>query len=430
MDQALLARTQMAVSLGFHIVFASIGVAMPVLMVLAEWRGLRTGDPAFRALAKRWAKGTAVLFAVGAVSGTVLSFELGLLFPGFMKFAGPIVGLPFSLEGFAFFLEAIFLGIYLYGWDRVSPRAHLLAGVGVAVCGLASAVFVTFVNAWMNAPVGHVVEAGRLVSIDPWAAFKTPFAFHEIVHGQLASYAATGLAVAGVHAYALLRRPQSRFHRHALTLALVMAVPTSLLQPIVGHHAGQQVAVHQPAKLAAMEQLRTTQARAPLTVGPFEIPGGLSLMAFNDPNAVVKGLDEFGANVPPPLVRPAFLIMVGLGTALAGYALFVAIAWLRRRPPTGRRFWLATIAAAPAGFIALEAGWVVTEVGRQPFVVYGVLRTAATVTPAPYLGLRLFVFTSIYLLLATTVVVVLGRHVRATLAEDFPDDFAGARVPT
>jgi cytochrome bd ubiquinol oxidase subunit I len=422
MDQALLARSQMALSLAFHIVFASIGVAMPVLMVLAEARGLRTGDPVYRVLAQRWAKGTAVLFAVGAVSGTVLSFELGLLFPGFMRFAGPIVGLPFSLEGFAFFTEAIFLGVYLYGWDRVSPRVHLLSGVGVAVSGLASAVFVTFVNAWMNAPRGLVFTDGQLTDIDPWGALKTPFALHEILHGSLASYAATGLAVAGVHAYALLRNPGSQFHRHALTLALVLAVPSSLLQPMLGHFAGQQVAIHQPAKLAVMEQLPHTRAAAPLHVGPFEIPGGLSLMAFNDPQAVVQGLDAFAPeDRPPALIRPAFLLMVGLGTALVGYSLWAVWLWRRRRPwGQERRFLWATILAAPAGFVALEAGWIVTEVGRQPFVVYGVMRTAAAVTPAAGLEVRLIVFTAIYLVLAATLVTVLGRHIRATMVAE-PD---------
>jgi cytochrome d ubiquinol oxidase subunit I len=424
MDQALLARSQMALSLAFHIVFASIGVAMPLLMVLAEARGLRTGDPLYRTLAQRWAKGTAVLFAVGAVSGTVLSFELGLLFPGFMRFAGPIVGLPFSLEGFAFFTEAIFLGIYLYGWDRVSPRAHLLAGVGVAGSGLASAVFVTFVNAWMNAPRGLTFAGGQLVGIDPLGALRTPFALHEILHGSLAAYAATGLGVAGVHAFALLHAPGSRFHRHALTLALAMAVPASLLQPLVGHFAGQQVAVHQPAKLAAMEQLAHTRRAAPLEVGPFEIPGGMSFMAFNDFDAEVTGLDAFApADRPPALIRPAFLVMVGLGTALALHALWTLWLWRKgKRDATASRFsraflW-ATLLAAPAGFIALEAGWVVTEVGRQPYVVYGVIRTAAAATPAAGMAVRFALFAAIYVILAATVVAVLGRHVRATLAAE------------
>jgi cytochrome bd-type quinol oxidase subunit 1 len=194
------ARTQPAVSLGFHIIFAEIGVAMPLLMVLAEWRWRRTGDPLYRELAHRWARGTAILFAVGAVSGTVLSFELGLLWPGFMRFAGAIIGMPFSLEGFAFFTEAIFLGIYLYGWERIGPRAHLAAGIVVAGSGAASAAFVVLVNAWMNAPVGfQSAEGGRLTGIDPIAGMQSPAAFPQAIHMLLAAYAATGMAVAGIH---------------------------------------------------------------------------------------------------------------------------------------------------------------------------------------------------------------------------------------
>lgn len=422
-DQALLARGQMGLSLAFHIVFASIGIAMPVLMVLAEAGWLRTRDPALLALAKRWAKGTAVLFAIGAVSGTVLSFELGLLFPGFMRLAGPVIGTPFSLEGFAFFVEAIFLGVYLYGWDRLSPRAHLASGVVVALAGLASAVFVTFVNAWMNAPRGFTMAGGQVVAIDPLGALRSPFAGHEIVHGLLAAYAATGLAVAGIHAAAGLRPslPEAAraLHRHALALALWLAVPACLVQPLVGHYAGQQVAQHQPAKLAALEQLRTTQARAPLSLGPLSLPGGLSLMAFNDLDAVVQGLDAFRPqDRPPSLVRPAFLVMVGLGTLLALHALWAVLLRLRRRPWfEERRFLLATLLVSPAGFVALQAGWIVTEVGRQPWVVYGIVRTAETVTPAPGLGFRLAVFTTIYLVLGVTVVVVLRRHVRDTLGD-------------
>src|SRR5207302_4624187 len=277
MQDVLFARAQMAVSLAFHIVFAAIGIALPLLMVLAELRWLRTRDPEYLDLAKRWSKGAAVLFAVGAVSGTVLSFELGLLFPTFMKHAGPLVSMPFSLEGFAFFTEAIFLGIYLYGWKRVPEKVHVAAGFAVAVSGAASALFVTTANAWMNAPRGFRVEAGRFVDVDPLRAMATPFALHELVHGTLAAYLATGIAVAAVHAVLLLRNPGSGFHRKALSLALLMSAPSALLQPLTGHYAGQRVAVGQPAKLAAMEQLERTQARAPIHVGPLEIPGALSI---------------------------------------------------------------------------------------------------------------------------------------------------------
>src|SRR5215470_9852438 len=212
MSDLLAARSQMAVSLMFHILFAAAGIAMPLMMVIAEWRWLRTRDEVWLTLAKRWAKGTAILFAVGAVSGTVLSFELGLLWPEFMKFAGPIIGMPFSLEGFAFFTEAIFLGIYLYGWTRVSPRAHLWAGVIVALSGAASAVFVVIANAWMNTPTGFRLVDGKPVDVDPIAAMMNPAALGQTIHMLLAAYAAVGFAVAGIHAFMLRRDPQNRFH--------------------------------------------------------------------------------------------------------------------------------------------------------------------------------------------------------------------------
>jgi cytochrome d ubiquinol oxidase subunit I len=226
----------MALSLGFHIIFAEIGIAMPLLMVLAEWRWRRTGDAIYLQLARRWAKSTAILFAVGAVSGTVLSFELGLLWPSFMELAGPVIGIPFALEGFAFFTEAIFLGVYLYGWDRVSPRAHAVAGLIVAMSGAASALFVVIVNAWMNTPTGVTVEGGRFAAVDPLAAMRNPSTFQQVVHMLLAAYVSTGIAVAGIHAAVLVRRRRSNtlFHHHALVLALMMAIPAALLQPISG----------------------------------------------------------------------------------------------------------------------------------------------------------------------------------------------------
>ena len=416
---ALLARGQMAYSLGFHIVFAAVGIAMPRLMVLAELRFLRTRDEEYRELARRWAKGTAVFFAVGAVSGTVLSFELGLLFPGFMHHAGAIVGMPFSLEGFAFFTEAIFLGIYLYGWDRVSPRLHLFAGVVVAASGLASAVFVTIVNAWMNAPVGFRVEGGKLVDIDPLGAMASPFVPHEVLHTCLAAYMSTAFAVCAIHAWGLLRHRRESFHRKALALSLMLAIPSALAQPVVGHFAGQQVAKHQPLKLAAIEGLERTQARAPLHIGPVAIPGALSFLAFNDFDAVVTGLEDFPTeDHPHPVVRVAFQVMVVLGTAAALFAAFTALVWLRRRSlPEDRRWLWVTVLLGPVGVVAMEAGWVVTEVGRQPWTVYGVLRTREVVTPVEGLWLPFASFAMVYLLLAVVVAVTLWRQVRSAGTE-------------
>src|SRR5260370_31038445 len=235
MNDLFAARSQMAMSLVFHIVFAAIGIAMPLLMIIAEWKWLRTKDDVYLALAKSWAKGTAILFAVGAVSGTVLSFELGLLWPGFMRYAGAIIGMPFSLEGFAFFTEAIFLGIYLYGWNRVPSRAHLFAGVMVALSGALSGIFVVIANAWMNTPTGFRIVDGRPVDIDPLAAMMNPAAFAQTLHMTLAAYAATGFVVAGIHAFMLRRDANNRFHKSALPIPLTVGEVTAILHPFIAN---------------------------------------------------------------------------------------------------------------------------------------------------------------------------------------------------
>jgi cytochrome d ubiquinol oxidase subunit I len=428
----LAARTQMAVSLGFHIIFAEIGVAMPLLMVLAEWRWRRTGDPVYRELAHRWARGTAILFAVGAVSGTVLSFELGLLWPGFMRFAGAVIGMPFSLEGFAFFTEAIFLGIYLYGWDRIGPRAHIAAGIVVAVSGAASAAFVVLVNAWMNAPVGfRTVAGGRLAGIDPIAGMQSPAAFQQALHMLLAAYAATGMAVSGIHALLLLKGRAPEFHRRALAVALLVGAPAAVLQPLSGDLSARVVAITQPIKLAALEGQWNTERGAPLRIGGWpdaereqtrfaiEIPHGLSLMAFHDMNAEVRGLNSVARDDRPPvaIVHVAFQVMVGLGTLLATIALAsVFTAWRRRDLARTRWLLVALAIATPFGFIATEAGWIVTEVGRQPWVVQGLLRTRDAVTPMPGLVVPMLLFTLLYAGLAIVVVALVGTMVRETQA--------------
>jgi cytochrome d ubiquinol oxidase subunit I len=412
----LFARSQMAMSLGFHIIFAACGMAMPLFMVIAEARYLRTRDPEDLRLARTWAKGTAVVFAVGAVSGTVLSFELGLLFPEFMRQAGPVIGMPFSLEGFAFFAEGIFLGLYLYGWDRLRPAAHLASGVVVALAGVASAGFVLIANAWMNAPVAVVMVDGQLRG-DPIRALATPFAAHEILHMALAAYLATGLAAAALHALALLRAHDSVFHRRALGIALWVALPCAIAQPVVGHHAGQMVARHQPMKLAAIEQLEHTRRHAPISLGPIRVPSALSLFAYGDPNAEVKGLDKVPpVDRPPMVVRPAFQLMVALSLWFVFISMWVGALGARRKPLADERWLLkALVITGPLGFVAIEAGWVVTEVGRQPWVIYGLLRTANSVTPMPGLWIPLTTFTLVYLGLAAAVLLILSRQLRATL---------------
>ncbi len=426
MSDLLSARSQMGVSLAFHIVFAVIGMAMPLLMVAAERRWQLYRHAVDLELAKRWAKGTAILFAVGAVSGTVLSFELGLLWPRFMALAGPIIGMPFSLEGFAFFTEAIFLGVYLYGWDRVSPRAHLLAGVAVAVSGAASGVFVVIANAWMNAPTGFELVGGQAVHVRPFVAMANPATLAETLHMTLAAYAATGFGVAGIHALLLLRDPANAFHRRALEIALLVGAPAALLQPISGDIAGRQIARHQPIKLAAAEAVFVTQRGAPLTIGGWpdvaarrtrfgvDIPYGLSLLAFHDPHAEVVGLDAAPPNEWPnvPAVHLAFQVMVALGTYLAFVAVWAAWqAW--RRADWARQRWLlrAIALATPMGFLAVETGWLVTELGRQPWIIYGVMKTADAVTPMPGLIVPFLTFTLLYCVLGAIVCWLLYRQI-------------------
>ncbi|HET6976487.1 MAG TPA: cytochrome ubiquinol oxidase subunit I [Pyrinomonadaceae bacterium] len=432
MDDLLAARSQMAMSLAFHIIFAAIGIAMPLLMIIAEWKWLRSKDEVYLTLAKRWAKGTAILFAVGAVSGTVLSFELGLLWPAFMGYAGAIIGMPFSLEGFAFFTEAIFLGIYLYGWKRVPPRAHLFAGAMVALSGALSGIFVVIANAWMNAPTGFRLVDGKPVDIDPIAAMLNPAAFSQTLHMIIAAYAATGFAVAGIHAFMLARNRESRFHRAALSIALVVGGVSAVLQPLSGDRLAKLVAHTQPVKLAGFEGQFHTEKGAAFHIGgipdeaagetryAIRIPYLLSVLAYGDPHAVVKGLNDFPADQRPPvaIVHIAFQIMIGCGVAMMLVALWAAWRYLRgRRKQTwldSKWFLRVLVVAAPLGFIAVETGWAVTEVGRQPWIIHGVMRTSEAVTPMPGLVVPFITFTVLYIFLAAITVWLLFRQVVST----------------
>src|SRR2546425_2417791 len=425
MSDLLAARSQMAMSLGFRIIFAMVGIAMPVLMVVAERRWQRTGDHIYLDLAHRWAKGTAILFAVGAVSGTVLSFELGLLWPAFMERAGAIIGMPFSLEGFAFFTEAVFLGVYLYGWQRVSPLIHWLSGVVVALSGIFSGIFVVTANAWMNSPAGFKIVNGKIADIDPIAAMLNPASFHEVVHMTLAAFVATGFMVAAIHAFFLLRDRNNPFHRAALGLALAVACISMPLQILSGDISARAVARLQPAKLAAMEAHYRTKAGAPLVIGgipqdqtmttdyALEIPRGLSLLTAHDPNARVVGLEEFPRDQWPNVrvVHWAFDIMVGSGMLMLALTLLAGVLWMKRRLLPDKRWLLrGLVASGPLGFLAIETGWAVTEAGRQPWIIYGVMRTHEAVTPMPGLAVPFVIFTAVYFFLAIVVVYLLRRQ--------------------
>ena len=425
MNDLFFARSQMGMSLAFHIIFAVIGMAMPLLMVVSEGCYLWTRNPIYMELSKRWAAGTTILFAVGAVSGTVLSFELGLLWPKFMEYAGAIIGMPFSLEGFAFFTEAIFLGIYLYGWNRVPPVLHWLAGIVVAVSGVLSAIFVVLANAWMNAPAGFDVVNGQPVNINPITAMFNPASLHETIHMVLAAYVATAFLVAGIHAFFLLRDPQSVFHRASCSIALIVACVSIPLQMFSGDFAAREVARLEPAKLAAMEAHYQTGTGVPLVVGgipddatgkvnfALQIPYGLSMLVGYNPATKVVGLDDFPRDQWPniSLVHLSFDIMVGTGSALFAVAAWVAWVWWRtRRLPDNKWLLRALVGCAPLGFIAVETGWFVTELGRQPWIIYGVMRTRDAVTPMPGLFVPFTTFTVVYLLLGVIVIFLLRRQ--------------------
>lgn len=428
MDHLLAARSQMAMSLAFHIVFASVGMTMPFFMAVAHARYLKTKDPADLALTRMWSKGVAIFFATGAVSGTVLSFELGLLWPKFMELAGPIIGMPFSWEGAAFFLEAIALGLFLYGWNRLPPRLHWFSGLAVGICGIASGLFVLTANSWMNHPAGFDWVNGQAINIRPFEAMFHPGWLTTGTHMILAAFEAVGFAVAGVHAYQLLRGRAPKLHSRALAIALSFGSIAAMLQPISGDLTAKLTARMQPEKLAAMELLKTTQAYAPLTLGGWidketheihgaiEIPGALSFLSFGKFSARVTGMDEFPASERPPanIVHFAFQIMMGLGSLLALLGIYSL--WRIKKQKVlewPRPFLKILVGCTPLGFIALEAGWTVTEVGRQPWIIYRILRTSDAVTPHPGMELRFATFTLLYLFLIWVVVWLMNRQIRS-----------------
>jgi cytochrome bd ubiquinol oxidase subunit I len=391
------ARQLQALSFAVHIPIVCFGIAFPSLVVFAEWLGRRSGDAVLLALARRWSKVMAALFAAGVVTGTILSFELGILWPVFMSRFGAVFGLGFTLEGISFFTEAIFIGIYIYGWDRMSPRLHLLSGLPVIVAGIAGSLMVIAVNGWMNHPGGFSIVGGRVVDVHPWSALfdNRPF-WHELVHMYVAGYIVAGFVVGAFYAWGWLRGRRGRYERAALAITLTAAAIASPIQVLVGDWAARDVERYQPVKLAAFEGLPQTTTGAPLEILGWytgsdvkfgiRIPKLLSLLADHDPNGKVIGLDSVPASQRPPVnvVRYAFQVMVGIGTLLAVLGLLlIATWWRKRRLPRSRWFYWAVVAAGPLSLVALIAGWIVTEVGRQPWIVYRVMLTKDAVTGAP-----------------------------------------------
>ncbi|HTW04338.1 MAG TPA: cytochrome ubiquinol oxidase subunit I [Streptosporangiaceae bacterium] len=388
------ARAQMATTLGFHIILACLGIALPAIVLLAEFIGLRRRDDVAMLLARRWSQAMGVLVAVGAVTGTVLSFEMGLLWPGLMRAYGAVLGLPFGVEGLFFFLEAIFTAIYLYGWRRLPGWAHFWTGIPIAVSGILGAMSVIAVNSWMNQPGGFTAAGGKIVSVDIWQVFFNHAALYEMPHMILAAYMVSGFLLAGVYAWGILRGRRDRYHYTGFAISFVPAAILTPFQIFVGDTAARAIAQDQPVKFASMEYVARTGRHVPEWLGGvyvnghvyagLRIPSADSLLVGFGPGTRVIGWDSVPPSQRPPvvwLIHLCFDAMVGLGFLLLLAGLWALIAWWRgRRLPPQRLFWWLGAVSGVAAVIAMECGWVVTEVGRQPWVVYRLQTTTAAAT--------------------------------------------------
>jgi cytochrome bd ubiquinol oxidase subunit I len=425
-EYLLQARQMQALSFAVHIPLVCFGIAFPAALLFVEWLHYRTGDVVYLEIARRWTRIMVALFAVGVITGTILSFEMGLLWPQFTATFGSVFGLGFAIEGFSFFMEAIFIGIYVYGWGRLSPRWHLASGIPIVITGFTGSWMVISVNAWMNHPGGFRLVGGHVVDVHPWRAlFANTYLWHELVHMYLAGYMVMGFVMAGVYAVTRMRGRWDRYTRVACAIPLTIAAVAAPVQVLVGDWAGRTVAQKQPIKLAAFEGLPQTRTGAPIHILGWytddqvkygvEIPRALSFLAYHDFNARVRGLDSVPPQNRPPVnvVRFAFQTMVGIGTLLALLGLvFLWVRWRHRRLPESPWFWRAVAVAGPASLVALLAGWTVTEVGRQPWVVYGVMRTNAAVTGASGIPVGYASLALIYAVVAVGVVWILRRLAR------------------
>jgi cytochrome d ubiquinol oxidase subunit I len=430
------ARSQMGSSLGFHIILACFGIAFPAIIMTAEWIGIKRGDAAALLLARRWSKIMAVLVAVGAVSGTVLSYEMGLLWPGLMGRFGAALGIPFSMEGIFFFLEAIFVGVYLYGWRRLSPWAHWWSGVPIVLAGLAGALSVVAANSWMNSPAGYTLTDGKLTNVDPWSVFFNASTPYETTHMILAAYMVTGFIVAGVYAVGLLRGRRDHYHRLGFGIPFAWAGILAPLQVMMGDIIARFIASNQPVKFAAMEYVSTTMRDAPEWLGGILINGnvyfGASIPSFDsilvgfNPHTKVIGWDSVPVSQRPPLdtlIHLSFDLMVGIG-----FLLFMLAAWqgwwwwFRRRVLLTPWFLVPAALSGVAAVAAMEAGWIVTEVGRQPWIVYHVLLVSQAVTPSSGVTVTLAVVLVLYAILTVVSIgipmIMSRRWRRETPAEE------------
>src|SRR5690348_278139 len=422
----------MAFTLGFHIILASVGVAFPAIMLIANYRGLKHNDPDALLLARRWSQVVAVTFAVGAVTGTVLSFEFGLLWPEFTGRFGKVFGVLFAVEGIFFFLEAIFVAIYIFGWRRLAPWTHFWAGVPIVITGLGGAFSVVAVNSWMNQPQGFSPTSGDVTSVQPLKVIFNPAVPYEVPHMILAAYVVTGFLVASIYAVGMLRGRRDRYHRLGLVIPLTVAAIATPIQFAVGDSAARAIAADQPIKFAAMECVQQTsrdvteylggRCTSSGVKGGIGIPGFDSFLVGFSTNTQVTGLDSVPPDDRPPadtMLHWSFDTMVGICSLLILLALWLGVAWWRKRDfPQSRWFLRATAASGIAAVIALECGWIVTEVGRQPWIVYNVMHTSDAVTHAHGIWITFGLIVGLYVALGATLIISLRAMSRRWRQDD------------
>jgi cytochrome d ubiquinol oxidase subunit I len=420
-SQLLPARTQMAFTLGFHIILVPLGVAFTAITLIANYRGVKKGDKEALLLAQRWSKIAAVLFAVGAVSGTVLSFELGLLWPGMMDKFGAAFGIPFAIEGVFFLLEAIFIAIYIYGWKRMKPWPHFWTGVPVVLSGIGGTLSVVAANAWMNAPGGYTLKGGEVTDVEPLKVIFNDAFWYEGLHMLLAAYLVAGFLVASVYAVALLKGKRDRYHRQGFLIPFTVAAIVMPFQMIVGDSTARAVFKDQPIKFAAIELVPDTATDVPETIGglyvdgeivgpKIEIPGLASLLSDYSTDTKITGFNSVPPDDRPPvnIVHLAWDTMLGIATFLFMLAAWFGFVWWRKRDiPKSKWFLRLAAIAGVASVICMEAGWVITEVGRQPWIVYNVMRTEDAVTTADGIWLSLTIVLVLYALVAAATIAVL-----------------------
>jgi cytochrome d ubiquinol oxidase subunit I len=422
-NAVLYSRILTEVTLAFHILFATIGVGVPLLIALAQWIGIKRNDPHYILLARRWTRGFVITVAVGVVTGTAIGLQLSLLWPNFMELAGQVISLPLFLETFAFFFEAIFLGIYLYTWDRFKNQMkHFLLLIPVVIGSSASALFITIVNAFMNTPQGFELKDGVIVSIQPLVAMFNPAMPTKVGHVLASAYMTSAFVLASIAAYRILRGSKHVYHKKALHITLIPALVFSLATAIIGDFSGKFLAEYQPEKLAAAEWHFETSEKAPLVLfgsldennkvkNGITIPYALSILAHNNPNAEVVGLNEFPADELPPLyIHYFFDLMVTIGVLLTVVAFIYLILHKRRKSTPYRKSLLVTIVlSGPLALLAIELGWIFAEVGRQPWILRGYMKTSTGATTADYVDILLICFIALYALLAIVSTIVLRK---------------------